>query len=715
MGLAKGPAMNGSTTPIITLFTAPKAFVGHIGLIQRNAIESWLRLRPVADIIVLGTDAGTAEIAAEFKLKHIPEIERNEFGTPLVSSMFKTAENNSTSKWLMMINADIMLTSEFLQFTSKLDSLPKGLYIGLRSDLDVTTTIDFSDTQWEQQLVTRVKEEGRFRGAGDDSFNGTDYYIYPRDLYPSIPPFAIGRFFWDSWLVADVHRRSLPVVDVSAQLPAIHQNHDYGHVKSANSLDMYRYWLNPEAKRNFEMVGGRFDDLFGPRESSYKLVDDKLVPTGKNLEELRQFNRNYYFPIKLRALPVFQPPRMVTLWNYLFPFDAATGRHLYARRGFLRWLKWEVARPVWRLLPTKLRTILSLVLQELRRPAPQPQNAQQQTAPRPVAADDPAVVRWFKDNLHTSSNKRTIGPADLKGRVASTFGYGVLRANKIWSAIDLNIHHIILKRSDAATIPLEKFRTLQDDFNTVYRDETHAILSRSSVRPHIEGGEWPEMTSRMNAARPGVTNAAPAVGPNSSDAAAGEMPANRRKGTDILAVLNVWKRGPDNLRRQIESLLKQTEPPSEIWVCALGVEDTAPYQAVLREYNRPNFHFFASTKNLETSGRFQLVLAAETEYAAFIDDDIMIGRDFCGSAACRSKPSSTPARSASTAGGGCRVQAICPSVLMSAPSHTMWTTAGSCHRANWASGSATCQRTATITDLPRSTCCAVTTSCAPRT
>ena len=33
----------------------------------------------------------------------------------------------------MLINADIMLTSEFLQFVAKLTTLPKGLYIGLRS------------------------------------------------------------------------------------------------------------------------------------------------------------------------------------------------------------------------------------------------------------------------------------------------------------------------------------------------------------------------------------------------------------------------------------------------------------------------------------------------------------------------------------------------------------------------------------------------------
>ena len=31
---------------MLTIFTIPKPFVGHIGVIQRNAIISWLNLSP---------------------------------------------------------------------------------------------------------------------------------------------------------------------------------------------------------------------------------------------------------------------------------------------------------------------------------------------------------------------------------------------------------------------------------------------------------------------------------------------------------------------------------------------------------------------------------------------------------------------------------------------------------------------------------------------
>ena len=50
---------------MLTLFTIPKAFEGHSGVIQRNAIKSWTLLQPQCEIILMGDDEGTGEAAAE--------------------------------------------------------------------------------------------------------------------------------------------------------------------------------------------------------------------------------------------------------------------------------------------------------------------------------------------------------------------------------------------------------------------------------------------------------------------------------------------------------------------------------------------------------------------------------------------------------------------------------------------------------------------------
>jgi len=39
-------------TPL-TIFAIPKAFRGHIGVIQRNAIETWTRMRPAPQVLLL--------------------------------------------------------------------------------------------------------------------------------------------------------------------------------------------------------------------------------------------------------------------------------------------------------------------------------------------------------------------------------------------------------------------------------------------------------------------------------------------------------------------------------------------------------------------------------------------------------------------------------------------------------------------------------------
>ena len=78
---------------MLTLFTIPKSFQSpHISLIQRNSIQSWLRLAPRCEVILFGDDDGIAETAEEFGLEHIAGIKRNEYRTPILSEVFEQAQ-----------------------------------------------------------------------------------------------------------------------------------------------------------------------------------------------------------------------------------------------------------------------------------------------------------------------------------------------------------------------------------------------------------------------------------------------------------------------------------------------------------------------------------------------------------------------------------------------------------------------------------------------
>ena len=51
---------------MLTIFSTPKPFQGHIGVIQRNAIGSWKQLHPDVEIVLFGDDEGAAEVVVQF-------------------------------------------------------------------------------------------------------------------------------------------------------------------------------------------------------------------------------------------------------------------------------------------------------------------------------------------------------------------------------------------------------------------------------------------------------------------------------------------------------------------------------------------------------------------------------------------------------------------------------------------------------------------------
>ncbi len=98
---------------MITFFTTPKPFLGHIGVIQRNAIESWKRVHPQAEVTLFGNDEGAAEAARELQIRYVPDVKRNEHGTKYLSPIFDAAQDLARHNCVCYINCDIILLSDF--------------------------------------------------------------------------------------------------------------------------------------------------------------------------------------------------------------------------------------------------------------------------------------------------------------------------------------------------------------------------------------------------------------------------------------------------------------------------------------------------------------------------------------------------------------------------------------------------------------------------
>jgi hypothetical protein len=280
---------------MLTLFTIPKAFVGHNGIIQRNALLSWTLLQPRCEILLLGNDAGTAEIANEIGARHIPGIACNEYGTPLLDDIFAKAQDHASNDLVCYVNADIILMNDFLRaVTETARQKSRFLLVGQRCDVDMTENWDFSQPDWENRLREFVAREGQMHGE-----TGMDYFAFPRYALGAIPPFAIGRTIWDNWLIYQARQRRLAVVDGTAVTLVVHQNHDYSHV-SPQSGDV---WKGLEARKNRQLGG--WNHVFVLRDATYA-----LKAAGRRLVLLCRWNRRYF-----QTLPILEP-RLVPLANF---------------------------------------------------------------------------------------------------------------------------------------------------------------------------------------------------------------------------------------------------------------------------------------------------------------------------------------------------------------------------------------------------------------
>ncbi len=246
---------------MLTIFSAPKPFQGHIGVIQNNAIQSWRLACPDSEVILFGGEEGTAEVASRLGLRHLPDIDCNEYGTPLVSSIFNIAQNVASHQTMCYVNADIILMSDFLPAVQR---APKRLFlmVGQRWDLEVKQPVDFSDQDWERKLRARLTEEGKLHAE-----TGMDYFLFHRGFYDSIPPFALGRTAWDNWLVYRARSLRIPVIDVTKAVTIIHQDHDYAHVLEGKTGAI----MGSEAKRNQELLG-RKDNSLGINQATWTLT-----------------------------------------------------------------------------------------------------------------------------------------------------------------------------------------------------------------------------------------------------------------------------------------------------------------------------------------------------------------------------------------------------------------------------------------------------------
>jgi hypothetical protein len=251
--------------PLLTLLAMPKPFEGHIGIIQRNAITSWTKLNPRPEILLFGEEKGTAEIAEELQIGHLRDIHRIEFGTPLLSDLMQRAKEVSKSPILGYVNCDIILLQEFQDSIASIhQQIAQFLAVTHRWEIDLRKNLDFAANGPVRLELLPPGVAGHHTAI--------DAFVFTRGAYSEVPPLAIGRAWFDQWLIKDALLRGIPVVDITKVARAVHQNHDYAHI-AGGQREAYG---GEEARRNLDIYGG-VPHAFTLLNATHELREDRSI------------------------------------------------------------------------------------------------------------------------------------------------------------------------------------------------------------------------------------------------------------------------------------------------------------------------------------------------------------------------------------------------------------------------------------------------------
>lgn len=239
-----------------------------VGPSQFNAWGSWRRI-PGCAVSVFGNAPGIADHAARFGFRSIPGVRRDEFGRPLLNAIFERMHDESGASVLGYVNSDIVLLPGLAESLAAVRAqFDEYLIVARRWNIGSIPPLDFA-AGWDDRLRDVVTREGELFTP-----YGIDLFVFSRGLLREIPPFALGSDYWDNHLVMKARRKGCPVIDVTAEVMLVHQDHPLGQYRSAAERRR-----GPEGLRALALAGDSHAMLGGVTDATHIVSDGELRAT----------------------------------------------------------------------------------------------------------------------------------------------------------------------------------------------------------------------------------------------------------------------------------------------------------------------------------------------------------------------------------------------------------------------------------------------------
>ena len=209
-----------------TIFSAMRSIV-HVDpietQIQMNSIWSWSRLVPLENILLFFDDVESCSIVQN----RYPNVFCRKFPSAtcfnsiynrsLIRCAFELAQKHAQTSILLFVNGDIMLDESISHSISYVAArLPEFFLVGCRSDYEIASSMNNVSPE-------KFFEEGLSKSRLH-STTGIDFIAFRVAMDIRMPPFLIGVYRWDNWLLSEIIlRTNITLVDVTQSVLAIHQ------------------------------------------------------------------------------------------------------------------------------------------------------------------------------------------------------------------------------------------------------------------------------------------------------------------------------------------------------------------------------------------------------------------------------------------------------------------------------------------------------------
>jgi hypothetical protein len=244
------------------------------------------------EVWLVGAEDGVEQVAKELGVGFIADVLRNDSGTPRIDSIFDRVRQSSQADLMCYVNADILLFPNFLEAAKKThDVFDRFLMIGRRWDAPVNELLKIKPG-WQEEFLPGALKTGKMHRAA-----GSDYFIFPRNVFTDVPAFAVGRAGWDNWMIYQGRCEHMAIINATETITVVHQNHDFSHF-----TDGKIHRLQPESNENLKLAGGRFA-MFTIYDANYQMTSGELQKIGLNRWKL------------VREISIF--PAVTLKWKWL--------------------------------------------------------------------------------------------------------------------------------------------------------------------------------------------------------------------------------------------------------------------------------------------------------------------------------------------------------------------------------------------------------------